>query len=56
MRHEDGYCDVCGCQLDDTPPQLTLDGLAVCEACVVNPPAARHPRHPEARDDGRQLA
>lgn len=53
MNHEDGYCDACGAELGDAPPQLTIEGEALCVACVEARPEARHPRHPEARDDGR---
>lgn len=53
MRHQDGYCDRCGCEVDVV--QLTVDGLAVCEACVAGhaTPALATARRPEARDDGR---
>lgn len=53
MRQEDGYCDECGCECPY--PQLTVEGLAVCEACqVIENAAIRRAKRPEARDDGRQ--
>jgi RNA polymerase-binding transcription factor DksA len=53
VDHEDGYCDVCGAEVDT--PQLTVDGLAVCEDCVAaqSRVTAKGPLRPEARDDGR---
>lgn len=53
MRHEDGFCDACGAALEDSPVQLTVDGLELCSICAAAPELARHPRHPEARDDGK---
>jgi len=53
MKHEDGYCDACGAEVPDAPLQITVDGSQVCEACVLNPPAPRVAKRPEARDDGR---
>ena len=31
MKHEDGYCDRCGAELETA--QLTVDGLELCETC-----------------------
>jgi hypothetical protein len=51
--HEDGYCDRCGCEVDE--PQLTVEGLAICAECAASTqrPLAHAARFPEARDDGR---
>jgi hypothetical protein len=53
MEHQDGYCDRCGCEVDDV--QLTFDGLAICDSCSRNEVYApiRVAKKPEARDDGR---
>jgi hypothetical protein len=45
VKHEDGYCDRCGCELDVVDGgQLTLDGLVVCAEC------ARTAASPRLRD------
>jgi hypothetical protein len=53
MRSETGYCDKCGCEMDEW--QLTVGGLIVCESCVkgFGPVLTTSARKPEARDDGR---
>ena len=53
MRHEDGYCDSCGCEAFCA--QLTVDGRAICEACLSkeHEPVVTLAKRPEARDDGR---
>lgn len=53
MRHEDGYCDACGAEVDE--PQLTFDGFALCATCASREPVptVRVATRPEARDDGR---
>jgi len=39
MEHEDGYCDVCGCELGAEHPRRTIvayitrDGRVLCHEC-----------------------
>lgn len=53
MKHEDGYCDKCGAEVDVL--WLNMFGEALCETCALT--AAERvgyiARKPEARDDGR---
>lgn len=53
MQQQDGYCDHCGCELNE--PQITIDGQVICAECVNSPhlPSTKQATKPEARDDGR---
>lgn len=53
MEHEDGYCDRCGCEVENA--QLTVTGEAICDDCMMagGTIAERQATKPMARDDGR---
>lgn len=54
MRHEDGHCDECGCQV--TAAQLSIDGREICDWCrrtAIAGASTTSAKRPEARDDGR---